>query len=351
MSKNILFCADGTWNRPDDTNSEGLDTSTNVWKLFSALQGAAEICGSSWYQKQTAEQIAFYDDGVGTNHDVLFRLLGGSMGFGATFKVVTGYLVVCQHYQPGDRVYVFGFSRGAYIARTLAAMISHCGLIAHDGKLSPGEILRAGKAYQVFREGDEAKLQAFHQEQSPRACPIEMVGVWDTVGALGIPVGFLGGVSETLFEFRDCRLSDNVRFGCHAVALDEHREAFETTLWESRSGLEQVWFAGAHCDVGGGYAQTGLSDIALKWMIDKAAGHGVLFGAIPRLSPDALAPIHDSYRKIMGAYVERRVPDDAVLHVSVAERIKLLAAYRPKGLTRLAGSLDPTSPAEPYTVA
>lgn len=351
MPKNILFCADGTWNRPDDTNSEGLDTSTNVWKLFSALEGTAEKRGSSWYQKQTSQQIAFYDDGVGTNHDVLFRLLGGSMGFGATLKIVTGYLVVCRHYQPGDRVYVFGFSRGAYIARTLAAMISHCGLIAHDGKLSPGEILRAGEAYRSFREGDETTWQAFRQEQKSRACPIEMVGVWDTVGALGIPVGFLGDVSEKLFEFRDCRLSDNVRFGCHAVALDEHREAFEATLWEARSGLEQVWFAGAHCDVGGGYAETGLSDIALQWMIDKAAGHGVLFGEVPPLRPNALAPIHDSYRRIMGEYVERRVPADAVLHVSVAERIKQLAAYRPKGLTRLAESFDPSRPAGPYALA
>lgn len=307
MPKNIIFCADGTWNKPVEEADQDSESPSNVFKLFNLLAGKQGdnihfnvVTGRiSEYEKSLISdtktvQIAKYINGVGDSNIKLNRILGGAFGFGLIERIARGYTFISRNYVEGDKIYIIGFSRGAYTARALAGLIAAKGLLAK--KFNQGEAASydmAIRAWYSYRDGInqtsyQNRLQnlftAFTSIRNfvlkntitdadfIKNIPIEAVAVWDTVGALGIPdFEFEDNRAEIRdgFAFADNVLNAKVAKGLHAVSLDEMRLLFTPTLWEKRDGIKQVLFAGSHSDVGGGYKEAGLSDCALKWMIDE----------------------------------------------------------------------------------
>jgi uncharacterized protein (DUF2235 family) len=327
MSKRIIFCADGTWQTPQ--------SQTNVYKLFKALP-------------VTADQMPFYDDGVGADGTPLEKLIGGAIGDGLFQKIKDGYTKISHVYEQGDDVFVFGFSRGAYTARCIAGMIAACGLPteAFDDNL-------VETAFQAYRDKDQrSQLLSSLNAYGLFDAKIKMVGVWDTVGALGIPAIF-GGIDLIQYGFLDTTLHPDVLNAFQALAIDERRQQFSPTLWTSQpvSGqvLEQIWFAGCHGDVGGGGSYLGLADVSLGWMMRNARALGVEFddhvwnhySSVPLA--DALAQIDDSWRIFWGIPNPRQISANANLSNSVVIRCQSIPAYRPVNLTFTGGL-----PAETY---
>jgi uncharacterized protein (DUF2235 family) len=273
VQKRIVICADGTWNTPWE-RSGGHVAPTNVWKLYELLHEEGS---------DGMPQLALYHEGIGTHGSLLDRLLAGATGWGITDNIKDCYRFIIQHYRPGDALYFFGFSRGAYTVRSLAGLIRTCGII---DVAKVGERLDAciDAAYQQYRTRDLTdtptadKAVDFRARHSHPDCRITCIGVWDTVGALGIPEGFLYTISRWRYRFHDVTLSSWIERAFHAVAVDEHRHAFVSSLWDQQLGaklegqiMEQVWFAGSHGDVGGGNALTdcALSDLTLRWMANR----------------------------------------------------------------------------------
>lgn len=312
MTKNIIFCADGTWNSPkEDENGDQTADPTNVFKLFSALQGRddARTLGNSDEQERrycdeagNLVQIAKYIHGVGDSRNPAVKLLGGTFGAGVIARIVRGYTFISRYYQTGDRIYITGFSRGAYTARALAGLIVSQGLLQrHIANADSEEAYRCGAEawFRYRREGinsikdlSVARMTEFlthlpevitsytlSNEDLVPVDSIEAVGVWDTVGAMGFPEYAGNGERMDDYRFADNQLSAKVRQGFHAIARDEQRADFTPSLWQDAANVEQLIFPGAHADVGGGYpeAESGLSDCALKWMIDKFTNAGVHF--------------------------------------------------------------------------
>jgi uncharacterized protein (DUF2235 family) len=321
MPKNIVFCADGTWNHPGETDG-GLVADTNVYKFYKALL-------------KTAGQDPHYDDGVGVNGTPIDQLLGGAFGDGLLGKIKDGYTTIARNYQDGDGIYIFGFSRGAYTARSLAGMIAVAGLPA-PGKFDDQA---TDAAFQVYRK--LAPLDAFTAKYQARDVKIAMVGVWDTVGALGIPGLFFAGLDKQFFGFLSTDLHPDVQAAYHAVSVDERRNEFPATLWtdpDPAQALEQTWFAGVHGDVGGGYAQTGLSDITLAWMMLRANGNGLkfddgVFQTYADLDPKhALDLEHESWSPIWLLPQRRLIAEGSTLANSVVVRLNGDPTYRPPNL-------------------
>jgi uncharacterized protein (DUF2235 family) len=336
MPKSIVFCADGTWNHPDQSH-DGVATPTNVWKFYHALL-------------QTDTQAPHYDAGVGTDGTPIDRLLGGAIGKGLFQKIRDGYTVIARGYQDGDQIYIFGFSRGAYTARSLAGMIAVCGLPA-PGRFDGNATKAAFDAYRAPKQGGSraALLGSFTSQYQARDVKITMVGVWDTVGALGIPGGLFSNLDTDLYGFLDTSLHPDVQAAYHALAIDERRREFVPTLWttpfSAGQSVEQVWFAGVHCDVGGGYLENGLSDITLGWMMGKAAAHGLEFDPnLARLYPPLTRPpelsdpklaldvLHDSWNALWGFPSSRVIERNASVSNSVAVRLAHASDYHPKNL-------------------
>lgn len=335
MSKRIVICADGTWNRPEEDLDK--DFPTNVLRLARAIRPVAD---------DGLPQQVFYDWGIGSYYN---KVVGGVTGQGIHKNIMDGYRYIVQNYEPGARIFLFGFSRGAYTVRSLCGLINNCGIVRRpDARL----IQRAFNQYKMTSpkwapEGDASK--DFRSRHAWPSREIAFVGAWDTVGALGIPFSVLGLLDRT-DEFYDTKLGANVRIARHALAIDETRIDFEPTLWQPRPNLdlEQTWFAGSHSDVGGSYepdAQGRLaSDYPLGWMMDEAekAGLGLEPHLAESLKPSPNAPIHDSRRHIYRfkqAYSRPLAPDGLTVSVdpSVAERWREDDRYRP---TNLAAWLD-----------
>jgi uncharacterized protein (DUF2235 family) len=324
--KNIIFCADGTWNHPDQMQ-DGLPADTNVYKFFKALP-------------MTAEQLPLYDDGVGAQGTPIDRLLGGAIGDGLFAKIKDGYTQIAHSYQEGDQIFLFGFSRGAYTARALAGMIAVCGL--PDSTKFSGQATEA--AFQAYRTptNRQVLLAALAADYGNRDVEIAVVGVWDTVGALGIPGCVFEGLDEQIYGFLSLTLHPNVHAAYHAVSIDERRAEFAATLWmpplAPGQELDQVWFAGVHGDVGGGYGETGLSDITLGWMMQKARAKGVSFDPdvwahYSTLDPKhALDQIHESWNVLWGFPESRSIPAGATVDPSVQVRLTNCAGYTPANL-------------------
>lgn len=298
MTKRIVVCCDGTWNTPDE-QQHGVRTPTNVSKVALAVapRGSDGI-----------EQATYYHPGVGTTRSDKFA--GGAFGVGLSHDVVSAYRYVVATYEPGDELYLFGFSRGAFTARSAAGFIRNCGI------LRPEHADRIHDAYCLYRNnnpttaprGIEATL--FRQSYSYDAA-VHFIGVWDTVGALGIPLSGIPVVDliNRRWQFHDTNLSSTVGNAFQALAIDERRGPFRPTLWTqspdtpATQRLEQVWFAGVHCDVGGGYLDHRLSDITLRWMVDRARSCGLGFrpnAFVERgpASPDSNEPIIDAFTSI-----------------------------------------------------
>jgi uncharacterized protein (DUF2235 family) len=209
--------------------------------------------------------------------------VGGVTGAGLDDKIQDVYKFICWNYEPGDEIYLFGFSRGAYTVRSLVGLIRNCGVI----KVNNLDLI--DQAYKLYRsksnhpESDAAK--EFRRANSYDVFSIKFIGVWDTVGALGVPFNFFQRRGKSRYSFHDTALSSIIEYAYHALAVDERRSNFVPTLWERSKNkarsfdqvLEQRWFAGVHSNVGGGYPDSGLSDIALKWLFEKAEKVGLSF--------------------------------------------------------------------------
>lgn len=289
--KRIVICCDGTWNLPDQVH-EGEVCASNVTKIARCVAPT---------DSANTRQVLFYDKGVGTGY--FDRLLGGAVGWGIRKKILDAYSYLVATYEPEDELFFFGFSRGAYTVR------STFGLIRNSGLLKPQFAHKLFDAYSLYRRRDNAsrpdaiESELFRKAYSwePRA---KFIGVWDTVGALGLPVGGLLQFINRRWSFHDMTLSSFVDNAFQALAIDERRKPFRPSLWEQSPNangqvLEQVWFAGVHSNVGGSYPQAGLSDITLLWMAAKAEACGLAIdrnclARIVKPQPDALGTIYDS---------------------------------------------------------
>ncbi len=364
MAKNIVLLSDGTG------NSAGKAQKTNVWRLYRALD------------LQAGDQVAFYDDGVGTQQFKPLMLLGGAVGLGLKENVIELYEVLCRNYQApdkekgedGDRIYLFGFSRGAYTVRAVVGLIHNCGLVRYtgddaklrdDAKAKYKEFRRRfnGSAKRAVRRLFDRPLPSVAAPVHSDAPQITFVGVWDTVDAYGFPIDMLALAWDALIyalHFPDRKLSPMVQKAAHAVALDDERHSFHPVLWDEKDEtdprrIEQVWFAGAHANVGGGYAKDELSLVPLDWMMARAEaageGNGLRFLADERRRSHDMANLHGAQhdsRAGLAAYFRykpRRVYDlchDTLndvtievpkIHESVFERIEgNVVPYGPLGI-------------------
>ena len=303
-SRRLVICCDGTWNTPDEVR-DGRAVLTNVARIARAVL-PADAGGR--------EQRVYYRKGVGTGR--FDHFVGGALGWGLSRNVQDAYMFLVENYRVGDEIFLFGFSRGAYTVRSVVGLIRNSGLLRrrHADKLD--------EAYDLYRDrNDDSHPRAVESElfrrSYSREVRIRFLGVWDTVGALGIPLELPGiQLVNKHWQFHDVKLSTIVDNAFQALAIDERRKPFTPAIWEQQPGapevgqrLEQVWFAGVHSDVGGGYPETALSDVALVWMRNRAAecGLAVDFAAagIP-VQPNGAAPMHDSmtlYYRLLGELV------------------------------------------------
>jgi uncharacterized protein (DUF2235 family) len=299
MPRKLAVLFDGTWNTTKDR--------TNVIRLSELIAATGSDGG---------EQLPpYYDKGVGTH--VLDRLSGGVFGYGLSENIRDGYRWLAEHFRPGDELFLFGFSRGAYTARSLAGLIRKCGILRPPAMAEVRETQEQfsrrsadksliQQAYDLYRDKDihpdNPKATAFRASFAQET-RIRFIGVWDTVGSLGIPVT---GVpfSRDFYQWHDTELSKIVDYAYHALALDEHRKDFAPAVWTLRKpqniDVEQRWFIGAHSNVGGGYPHDPLPDLALAWLQQKARAAGLGFTADVAVADQAaLANIHDSYSEFM----------------------------------------------------
>lgn len=332
MPKNIILLSDGTG------SSSAKLFKTNVWRVYQALE------------LTEGDQVACYDDGVGTSTFKPLAALGGAVGYGLKRNVRDLYMFLCRHYRPGDRIYGFGFSRGAFTIRLLMGMVARLGLVPYNN--SESELRRDAKgAYRAYRRDMKTnkyanwlvlglrglrnlvlrgwyKLRGFKRFDEIQTIPvpsIRFLGLWDTVDAYGLPMDEMTrGIDLWLWplSFTDQDLNKKVDRACHALSLDDERTTFHPVLWNERieqrvflgtwrSGksekpitsvkherISQVWFAGVHSDVGGGYSDDALAHVPLKWIMDEASDRGVIFmpEARKELAERAvpLGPIHNS---------------------------------------------------------
>ncbi len=262
--KRIVICADGTWNyRDQQDDGTHLRHATNVTKVARAVLPSAA---------DGTAQIVIYHDGVGTQKG-LEHLTGGATGEGIEGNVRDLYRSIAYNYVDGDQLFLFGFSRGAYTVRTLAGFMYHYGLLQKADDFYVPDLFAE---YEKRTSLAEARATPrFRHMSEPRPCPpIHFIGVWDTVGALGLP-GPLGAIlNGSRFAYHDIELNDTIQNAYHALAIDEQRVPFAPSLWSVPAGwrghLEQTWFCGVHCNVGGGYNPDGLANEALHWMVEKA---------------------------------------------------------------------------------
>lgn len=300
---NLVICCDGTWNTPDQLD-KGVLAPTNVVRLYNAV-APIDATGTA--------QSAYYHPGVGTSGKWWDKLMGGGTGAGLDQHIMSAYQKLCHGYHPGDHIYLFGFSRGAYTVRSLSGFIATCGLLQVEG-VKPADVWQRidtllGRGYRTKTEGRDdwdANGWAFHNAPGEQM-PIRFVGVWDTVGALGIPddMALLNLLDDrNRYTFHDTTLHASVQTARHALAMDERRASFQPTLWTGLAAgrdVQQLWFPGVHSNVGGGYHQNGLSDGALLWMIEEAKANGLHFDkAVEQIKPDYHDMLHDSCEGIFG---------------------------------------------------
>jgi uncharacterized protein (DUF2235 family) len=276
--KRIVVLIDGTWNK------EGIDADTNVAKLdpgnHKILTGLIKVSATDG-----TEQKTFYHPGVGTDGGLVEHILGGALGLGLKKIVQEAYEFIVKTFASGDEVYILGFSRGAFAARALAGLIGASGIQRQRNdatfKVAWSHYRRKPAAGAGTKTGDDPQYRdlfarnAFHEVRS-----IKLVGVWETVGSYGVPTGFglaplARYITYAFLGFRDTRFGNHIDVGLHAVGIDERRRPFVPTFWtipkgeQPRGHVEQVWFPGVHCNVGGSYLDAGLSDRALIWMISR----------------------------------------------------------------------------------
>ena len=355
MSKVIAVFADGTG------NSSGKLFRTNVWRLYQALDTSDSATADDM------RQIAYYHDGVGTSSFKPLAFIGGAFGWGLKRNIIDLYKFICRNYELGDRIYLFGFSRGAFTVRVLGGFIIEEGLVTdtsdeeldayshdayrsyrrcfkHTGQLV--EKLRDARDFVIARRRKVNGLMSYKQRQTTAEknrkiqednkdeVAIEFIGAWDTVAAYGTPVEELTrGIDKWIWPLSmpGYHLSPCVKSARHALALDDERDTFHPLLWDERSEtkpnrMRQVWFSGMHSDVGGGYPDDALAYVPLEWMLDEAKAAGLRFvpaaeSEIRRMA-NVNGPMHDSRRGIGGYY--RYQPRKISAHVDPPDQTTLL---------------------------
>ena len=351
MAKNIVICSDGTG------NTAIKDRGTNVFKIFESV----DLNGHR-FDPKLDPQIAIYDDGVGTERFKPLKVFAGATGWGLGRNVRQLYKELCRVYDPGDRIYLFGFSRGAFTVRTLAGLIARCGIIEAKKQPTAAKFETTVRlAYKTYRKMYRTVLmelfagkpamdasRAFQEKYCHRQAPeVHFIGVWDTVDAVGLPfhIGDLINSMIYRFKFPDQQLCPQIKHAYHALSLDDERDAFHPLLWEMHpkatdQEVEQIWFAGAHSNVGGGYPKQGMSLVALDWLMQKAreakpaGGEGLRFVEADRAYVHSHANVDDKLydpRAGLGMFYRWKLRDvDAIcrqngvhplVHLSVFERI------------------------------
>ncbi|MFW6093164.1 MAG: DUF2235 domain-containing protein [Pseudomonadota bacterium] len=342
--KRLIVCCDGTWQSLDN------EWPTNVQRMVEFVVPSGP---------DATAQVVYYDAGIGTTN-LVDKLGGGAFGHGLDHEIREAYRFLSLNFEPGDEIYLFGFSRGAYTVRSLAGLVNACGIVARD------RIRRIPRAMDIYRDrtlrpGDDEAIRfrednAILEEQGPPR--ITFLGCWDTVGALGVPdlLAFLpiDDWMSRKYEFHDTTLGGHVLHARHAVAVDERRKVFDVTRMTPPGApapgftLEERWFPGTHGCVGGGERGVrALSDGPLVWMINEARAVGLVFDTalVDRFTrSDPLAPFEDSVdlrHRIFGHAHDRRGPEDiAALSDELILRWQGLDDYRPETLAAVAHRLD-----------
>ena len=350
MAKNIVICIDGTGNEFGNTNS-------NVVKLFSTLR--FDDCS----------QIAYYHPGLGTMGapnalskfgQWVTKVAGQAFGFGLSGILTDTYTFLMENFEAGDKIYLFGFSRGAYSCRALAAMLHMFGLVRRGNEPLIPYVLRMFKAKQK-----DFPLAAQFKTSFSRECKVHFVGLWDTVSS----VGWVYNPVSLPFTFAN----PDIRIGRHAVSIDERRCAFRQNLWSAKTiegqDIKQLWFPGVHSDIGGGYAEaeSGLAKLTLEWMLEEAEKADLQIDLHKKsqilgytssscAKPDPGSQLHNSLkgpwrllelmpRKHKDMQTNppitrweiplskpRKILQDAEFHVSTFARMKTLPEYRPSNV-------------------
>lgn len=293
-TKRLILLLDGTWNDADKSLFQ-----TNIVRLRDLIAKTLENMAPSdngaaldfpvgsygtkivsGFTAAGLENYVFYERGVGTGFLDQFR--GGVFGAGLPTNIRRAYKFLARWYEPGDQIFIFGFSRGAFTARSLVGYLSSSGLLTREDCTPENEIL----AWNYYRTAPYDRLPGQHEllrdfVHDRDKLRVSCVGVFDTVGALGIPADFASRFNRARYEFHDVDLSSITQLNLHALAIDEHRKPFQATLWRKPkfrkygSCTEQVWFPGAHADIGGGYVEEGnrkiasLDDISFAWMLTR----------------------------------------------------------------------------------
>lgn len=287
--RRLAVLLDGTWNHPDQQD-RGLTKPSNVTKLARAIRPIAPDGRS---------QLVYYDEGVGT-HWGLDRWAGGGFGVGVEKNIREAYRFLVYNYAPGDEIFLFGFSRGAWTVRSLAGFIERVGLLAKP------DAFWLNAAFDLYRRRRTPQdIAQFLVGKTCHRPDIAFIGVWDTVGSIGLPSRLFHALTRQRWNYHDVELAPGVRAAFHALAIDERRRPFRPTLWSGPHApgqrVEQRWFAGVHSNIGGGYARDGLANCALHWIAGNAQAHGL------ELDREFLKPYrpffgHEMRRTFSGAY-------------------------------------------------
>ncbi len=328
MPKNIVIFSDGTG------QEGGIGHNTNVYKLFNMIED------------RTDRQISFYDRGLGTGSR---GLIGKATGLGISKNIQECYEFIFSHYNAGDQIYLFGFSRGATTVRSLSSFIHLFGILP---KSRPELIKRAYRIYKIHNDTKRTSRAAdFVGRHHTMWSRIKFLGVWDTVDALGIPIKTLDLLVDKIPWFRhryqNLRLSESVEHARQALAIDDERLTFHPKLWDRQikdyQSVKQVWFCGMHTDVGGGYKEQELSDIALDWMISEATQFGLRIYSNHKvqLKPEPDGFMHDSRGTWLTRLYRRRIRSwnadlrgkpavhESVLKRTLSKRNDTTSPYKP----------------------
>lgn len=325
--RNLVIGADGTWNKPDQVDRER-QVPGNVVKMVRAVERHAP----------GLTQLRWYCTGVGTD-GLIDKMWGGVAGRGLFGNMREAYAWLLTNFLPGDRLFLFGFSRGAFTVRSLAGMLQICGI--PSAAAGTPAIKLANEACRIYRLHDSVQRAdasaAFRAEHGSLAGQVHFLGVWDTVGAMGLPTkGPLGWLTRSRHRFHNVQLGDNISNAFQALAINEQRAPFEPALWREPcppqvSNIQQMWFPGVHSNIGGGYVDAGLSDVALTWMMECASAHGLVLNQdyiSRRVDPNVFGELRDSltvsYRTpITGLPRPRAIGTGApgeAMHLSVQQR-------------------------------
>ena len=327
--KRLIVAADGTW------HARTQEHPTNVVKLAQRIAPR---------DAEENRQLVYYHEGIGVGPKIWQRFASGVFGSGVAEQIRDVTMFLIQNFEVGDELWFFGFSRGAFTVRSVAGLIRNVGLLRRE------HCHLYDRAYDLYRHRGAAThpnstaARQFRERFSnqPR---IRFIGVWETVGTLGIPATPLRVLSKRRHEFHDVELSGCIDFAFQALAIDERRKPFVPSLWKRddpskapNQVLEQAWFPGVHGDVGGGYAEAGLSDCSLLWMIAGAQHAGLSFAALDGFGPSHAATAHESmtlWYRLLGDGTRRiggTNPGGNEQVAACTERRRQELGYNPKNL-------------------